>query len=143
MSTNTNQFGNAVVNGFRYSYIAFQSGTSYYSVLFHSYSDNNLYKVTCYSGTVTTVTYAKSSDKGILVAGDVTFSDGAGTATINGIKSGARIIAGRRQSMPTSIILTAICNSDNVVSFSAYDTSGDGGSFTGTLSGIVVAYDNT
>ena len=84
-----------------------------------------------------------NSAKGIVVVGDVTFSSGTGSKTVNGIKSGARLIAQRRQSAATSIILTAICNTDNTVSFGAYDSSGSGSNFTGTLSGIILAYDNT
>lgn len=84
-----------------------------------------------------------NSAKGIIVVGDVTFSSGTGSKTVNGIKSGARLIAQRRQGSATSIILTAICNTDNTVSFGAYDSSGSGSNFTGTLSGIILAYDNT
>ena len=84
-----------------------------------------------------------NSAKGIVVVGDVTFSSGTGSATVNGIKSGARLIAQRRQGSATSIILTAICNTNNTVSFGAYDSSGNGSNFTGTLSGIILAYDNT
>lgn len=108
-------------------------------------NDGRMFVRTFHDGTTWTSweQLALNSQKGIVVVGDVTFSSGTGSKTVNGIKQGARLIAQRRQGSATSIILTAICNADNTVSFGAYDSSGSGSNYSGTLSGIILAYDNT
>ena len=83
-----------------------------------------------------------NSNLGIVVRGDVEFTNGGGTKSVAGVTTNSRLIAQRRQGSPTSIILTATCSSNGTVTFGAYDASSNGSNYTGTLTGVILMYDN-
>ena len=78
----------------------------------------------------------------LVFANSVSFSSGQGSVSVTGVKVGSRIIASRNQKTATSLLFTAYCETDGTVSLGAYDTSGSGGNFTGTISNLVLAIDD-